>query len=206
MTGTAMTEAAEFDAIYKLQVITVPTNKPVIRRDMPDLIYGSVPEKFDAISEEVLDLHRLGQPVLVGTASVEASELLSENFKRKGVPHELLNARHHEREATIVAQAGQLGAVTIATNMAGRGTDIVLQDTTFDDLVAHWSKHGLAPRKMKADAADLDEAVVGLWVTEFISDEKERGKIEALDTAGRLAGLNKLREQQGFPGWSCRRR
>jgi preprotein translocase subunit SecA len=198
MTGTAMTEAAEFDGIYKLQVITVPTNKPVIRRDMPDLIYGSVQEKFDAISEEVLHLHRIGQPVLVGTASVEASELLSENFKRKGVPHELLNARHHEREATIVAQAGQLGAVTIATNMAGRGTDIVLQDTTFDDLLAHWAKHGLAPRKMKADAADLDEALLGLWVQELVIDEKEQAKIAALDTAGRLAGLNKYREQQGL--------
>ena len=181
----------------------MPTNKPVIRRDMPDLIYGSVPEKFDAISEEVLHLHRLGQPVLVGTASVEASELLSENFKRKGVPHELLNARHHEREATIVAQAGQLGAVTIATNMAGRGTDIVLQDTTLDELLAHWSKHGLAPRKMQADSADLDDAVTGLWVQELIPDEKEREKAAAQDAAGRLAGLNKFREQQGLSRQLC---
>ena len=126
MTGTAQTEAVEFDQIYNLETITIPTNKPMIRKDMPDLIYRTQREKYLAIVEAIKELHASGQPVLVGTISIETSELLSSLLKRERVPHAVLNAKHHAEEAAIVAQAGQRGHVTIATNMAGRGTDIVL--------------------------------------------------------------------------------
>jgi preprotein translocase subunit SecA len=126
MTGTADTEAAEFDKIYKLEVVVIPPNKPMIRRDQPDLVYRTEREKFDAIAEEIKEKNEQGQPVLVGTISIEKSEQLSATLKRNGVPHVVLNAKYHEREADIVAQAGSKGAVTIATNMAGRGTDILL--------------------------------------------------------------------------------
>jgi len=126
MTGTAATEAAEFEHIYKLDVVVVPTNRPMIRDDRPDLIFRTAKEKWDAVVEEIEDAHRRGQPTLVGTLSIEKSEMLSSMLKRKGVPHVVLNAKYHEREAAIVAQAGRKGAVTIATNMAGRGTDILL--------------------------------------------------------------------------------
>ncbi len=126
MTGTAETEAEEFAKIYDLDVIVVPTNKPVIRHDMDDLIFRTENEKFEAIAEDIQDSHTRGQPVLVGTTSVEKSEVLSRLLKRLKVPHSVLNAKYHEMEAQIVAQAGAKGSVTIATNMAGRGTDIVL--------------------------------------------------------------------------------
>jgi len=126
MTGTAQTEAVEFDQIYNLETITIPTNKPMIRQDRPDLIYRTQREKYLAIVEAIKELHATGQPVLVGTISIETSELLSTLLKRERVPHAVLNAKHHAEEAAIVAQAGQRGRVTIATNMAGRGTDIVL--------------------------------------------------------------------------------
>ncbi|MBQ4076176.1 MAG: preprotein translocase subunit SecA [Mailhella sp.] len=126
MTGTAQTEAVEFDQIYNLETITIPTNKPMIRRDMPDFIYRTQREKYLAIVEAIKELHASGQPVLVGTISIETSELISSLLKRERVPHAVLNAKHHAEEAAIVAQAGQRGRVTIATNMAGRGTDIVL--------------------------------------------------------------------------------
>ena len=126
MTGTADTEAAEFDSIYKLEVVVIPSNRPMIRKDMADLVYRTEREKFDAIVAEVKELNEKGQPALVGTISIEKSEQLSAALKRKGVPHVVLNAKYHEREAEIVAQAGRKGAVTIATNMAGRGTDILL--------------------------------------------------------------------------------
>ena len=126
MTGTAATEEDEFREIYKLDVIVVPTNKPMIRIDHPDVVYKTEKGKFNAVIDEVVRCHQKGQPVLVGTISIEKSEILSSMLKRKGIDHEVLNAKHHEREAQIVAQAGQLGAVTIATNMAGRGTDIML--------------------------------------------------------------------------------
>ncbi len=126
MTGTAKTEEDEFRAIYNLDVVEIPTNKPMIREDNPDAVYKNKKGKFNAVVEEIVRLHAKGQPVLVGTISVETSEMLSEMLKRRGVPHEVLNAKYHEKEAQIVAQAGQRGMVTISTNMAGRGTDIVL--------------------------------------------------------------------------------
>ncbi len=126
MTGTAETEAEEFKEIYDLDVVVIPTNKPVQRKDYPDLIYKTKKEKFQKVVEEIEKLHKEGRPVLVGTASIETSEYLSNLLKKKGIPHNVLNAKHHEKEAEIIAQAGRLGAVTIATNMAGRGTDILL--------------------------------------------------------------------------------
>jgi preprotein translocase subunit SecA len=126
MTGTAATEAEEFKEIYGLQVVTIPTQMPMIRADNPDVIFGTVLEKFNAVADEVQERHNLGQPVLVGTTSIENSERVSKLLKARKVPHQVLNAKHHEREANIVAQAGHLGAVTVATNMAGRGTDIML--------------------------------------------------------------------------------
>ena len=129
MTGTAATEAEEFGSIYKLEVIVVPTNQPMIREDCPDGIYRTEDEKFDAAIEEIKELHAIKRPVLVGTISIERSELLSKKLKKSGIKHNVLNAKHHEKEAEIIAQAGQPGAVTIATNMAGRGTDIVLGES-----------------------------------------------------------------------------
>ena len=126
MTGTAMTEEGEFREIYGLDVIEIPTNKPVQRTDHPDVIYKTEQGKFAAVIDDIAACHEKGQPVLVGTVSIEKSELLSKLLKRRGIPHEVLNAKYHEKEAQIVAQAGHFGAVTIATNMAGRGTDIVL--------------------------------------------------------------------------------
>ena len=126
MTGTADTEAAEFAKIYNLEVIVIPTNKPMIRPDYPDVIYKTEKGKFNSVIREIEELHKKGQPVLVGTISIEKSEILSHLLKKKGIPHSVLNAKHHEREAEIITQTGRSSAVTIATNMAGRGTDIIL--------------------------------------------------------------------------------
>lgn len=126
MTGTADTEAVEFNEIYRLEVLSIPTHRPMIRNDMPDVIYRTKEEKYAAIVEAIKELHTKGQPVLVGTISIETSEMLATVLKKAGVPHNVLNAKHHEQEAAIIAEAGQMAKVTIATNMAGRGTDIVL--------------------------------------------------------------------------------
>ncbi len=126
MTGTAMTESDEFREIYGLDVVEIPTNKPVIREDLPDVVYKTERAKFNAVIEDVIEAHQKNQPVLVGTVSIEKSEILSAMLKKRGIAHNVLNAKHHEKEAEIVAQAGTPGAVTIATNMAGRGTDIML--------------------------------------------------------------------------------
>ena len=126
MTGTAATEAEEFHKIYKLEVVVIPTHKPMVRNDQADQIYKDEDAKFKAVTREIEESHKQGRPVLIGTVSIEKSEQLGELLKRRGVPHQLLNAKHHEKEAAIIAQAGRLGAVTVATNMAGRGVDIIL--------------------------------------------------------------------------------
>ena len=132
MTGTAVTEAEEFEEIYDLDVVAVPTNEPVIREDFPDVIYKTEEAKFRAVVRDIKESYERGQPVLVGTVAIEKSEVLSRLLKKEGIPHEVLNAKHHEREAEIIKQAGQKGSVTIATNMAGRGTDIVLEEGVVD--------------------------------------------------------------------------
>ncbi len=151
MTGTATTEANEFQQIYKLGVVPIPTNKPMIRADQADVIYQTAQAKFEACVEDIAERHQAGQPVLVGTTSVEKSEILSRMLKRRGVPHEVLNAKYHEREATIVAQAGRRGAVTVATNMAGRGTDIMLGGNPEFIADAELHQRGLSPVETPED-------------------------------------------------------
>ncbi len=136
MTGTADTEAYEFQSIYGLEVVVIPTNKPTVRKDHPDQVFLNRKGKFNAVLADIQDCNKRGQPVLVGTTSIETSEMLSDHLRKAGVPHEVLNAKQHEREATIVANAGRPGAVTIATNMAGRGTDIVLGGSLETELQA----------------------------------------------------------------------
>lgn len=145
MTGTAMTEASEFDKIYKLGVVPIPTNKPMIRKDQPDLVYRTQEAKFAAVVDDIAERNRLGQPVLVGTTSVEKSELLSGLLKKRNVPHTVLNAKAHANEAKVVALAGHKGAVTVATNMAGRGTDIMLGGSTEFLADQELRKQGLDP-------------------------------------------------------------
>ena len=145
MTGTASTEAAEFSQTYKLGVVPIPTNKDPRRVDEADLVYKTEPAKYDAVVEDIADKHEAGQPVLVGTVSVEKSEYLSQLLHKRGIPHEVLNAKQHDREATIIAQAGRKGSVTVATNMAGRGTDIMLGGNPEFIAAAELSNKGLSP-------------------------------------------------------------
>ncbi|MEO8329568.1 MAG: SEC-C metal-binding domain-containing protein, partial [Candidatus Nanopelagicales bacterium] len=210
MTGTAMTEANEFLQIYKLGVVPIPTNRPMVRADEADLVYRTEDAKYDAVIKDLAERHEKGQPVLVGTTSVEKSEVLSNQLRRRGVPHEVLNAKNHEREAAIVAQAGRKGAVTVATNMAGRGTDIMLGGNPEFMATAELAQRGLSPaetpeeyegawpdaleKSQKAVAAEHDEVVGvgGLYVLGTERHESRRIDNQLRGRSGR----------QGDPGES----
>ncbi len=170
MTGTAMTEASEFMQIYKLGVIPIPTNRPMSRVDQSDLVYKTEAAKYEAVANDITDRHRKGQPVLVGTVSVEKSEYLSQVLKKRGVPHEVLNAKQHEREAAIIARAGTIGAVTVATNMAGRGTDIMLGGNPEFMADFELQRKGVSP-------VDNAEEYERMWPTE-IANQKAAVKEE----------------------------
>src|SRR5450830_77391 len=210
MTGTAETEAAEFNGTYKLGVVPIPTNMPMIRIDEGDLVYKAESAKYDAVVLDIVKRHAKGQPVLVGTTSVEKSEHLSQLLRKQGVPHEVLNAKQHSREASIVAQAGRKGAVTVATNMAGRGTDIMLGGNAEFITIADLAKRGLDPaespeeyeaawpqaleRAQAAVAAEHDEVVElgGLYVLGTERHESRRIDNQLRGRSGR----------QGDPGES----
>jgi preprotein translocase subunit SecA len=201
MTGTADTEAPEFAKIYDLDVVVIPPNRPMIRNDHADVVYKTPREKFDAVIEEVRELHETGQPILVGTISIETSEMLSRKLKKVGVKHNVLNAKHHEREAEIVAQAGRQGALTISTNMAGRGTDIILggnpemlalakcrgdrEDPEFPAMVA----------KYEESCAEEREAVVAAGGLHIIGTERHESRRIDNQLRGRSG-------RQGDPGSS----
>src|SRR6185437_8905360 len=211
MTGTAITEAAEFMQIYKLGVVPIPTNKPMIRADETDVIYQTAQAKFEAVVDDIAERNAEGQPVLVGTVSVEKSEILSVMLKRRGIQHHVLNAKYHEQEAMIVAQSGRLGAVTVATNMAGRGTDIMLGGNPefIADLELH--QRGLSPvdtpedyeaawpeavAKAKAAVAAEHEQVVaagGLYVLGTERHESRRIDNQLRGRSGRQGDPGKSR-------------
>ena len=159
MTGTAMTEASEFDKIYSLGVVPIPTNKPMARIDQADLVYRTEEAKYDAVVEDIAERHEKGQPVLVGTVSVEKSEHLSGKLKKRGIPHTVLNAKVHADEAKIVAMAGHKGAVTVATNMAGRGTDIMLGGSI--EFLADAALRKQRPRARRRDRRAVRSRVAG---------------------------------------------
>ena len=210
MTGTAMTEAAEFHQIYKLGVVPIPTNREMQRLDEPDLVYKSELGKFQAVVGDIAERHRKGQPVLVGTVSVEKSEELSSLLKRSGVPHEVLNAKHHEREASIVARAGVKGAVTVATNMAGRGTDIMLGGNPEFMADFEIQRRGISPvdnaaeyeaawpieiEKQKAAIATEHEEVIALGGLYVLGTERHESRRIDNQLRGRSG-------RQGDPGES----
>ncbi len=182
MTGTAMTEAAEFDKIYNLDVVAIPTNKPLTRKSYNDVIFGTHKEKFDAIISEILRYHATGRPLLVGTISIEASEHLSFLLSRHGVEHQVLNAKYHEKEAQIISKAGELSRVTIATNMAGRGTDIVLGTFTKQQLLEHWQKKNLAPKKLTVEDPQLEEKLIRYWAEIFLKGVEADLPLEQIQT------------------------
>ncbi len=191
MTGTAQTEEDEFQEIYKLDVIVIPTNKPLMREDLPDLIYKTEMAKFNAVISEVEKAHEKGQPVLIGTVSIEKSELLSSLLKRRGIKHNVLNAKMHEKEAEIVAQAGQKGAVTIATNMAGRGTDIVLGGNAEFMAKKEMEKMGFTPElivQATGFAETDDEEIINARKTFKELNEKYKAEIEPEQKAVLEAG------------------
>jgi len=205
MTGTAMTEAAEFHQIYKLGVVPIPTNRPAQRLDRADLIYRTEEAKFAAVVEDIAEKHEKGQPVLVGTVSVEKSEYLSQQLAKRGVPHEVLNAKQHDREASIVAQAGRKGAVTVATNMAGRGTDIKLGGNPDDLAEAELRQRGLDPvEHVEEWAAALPEALerAEAAVKAEFEEVKELGGLYVLGTERHESRRidNQLRGRSGRQG------
>ena len=169
MTGTAMTEAAEFDQIYKLGVVQIPTNRDMVREDLQDVIYKTEKAKFDAVVEDIAERNAIGQPILVGTTSVEKSEYLSGLLLRRGIPHTVLNAKQHDKEATVVADAGRKGSVTVATNMAGRGTDIMLGGNPEHRATAELHERGLNP-------LEDPEAYEAAWPEAL---ERAKAKVEA---------------------------
>jgi preprotein translocase subunit SecA len=210
MTGTAMTESAEFQGTYKVGVVPIPTNRPMIRKDQSDLVYKSADGKFDAVVEDIVERHAAGQPVLVGTVSVEKSEYLSAKLKKRGVPHEVLNAKQHAREAAIVAMAGRKGAVTVATNMAGRGTDIMLGGNAEHIAIAALAARGLDPtaspeeyeaawpaalREAQASVAAEHEEVVTLGGLYVLGTERHESRRIDNQLRGRSG-------RQGDPGES----
>jgi preprotein translocase subunit SecA len=170
MTGTAETEAAEFMSTYKLGVVAIPTNMPMLRKDQSDLVYKSEQAKFSQVVEDIVERHEKGQPILVGTTSVEKSEYLSKLLAKRGVKHEVLNAKNHAREASIIAQAGRLGAVTVATNMAGRGTDVMLGGNAEFLAVAQMNAKGLSPIETP-DEYEAEWDSVFSQVKELVSEE-----------------------------------
>ncbi|MBF0505208.1 MAG: preprotein translocase subunit SecA [Nitrospirae bacterium] len=203
MTGTADTEASEFAQIYNLEVVVIPTNQPLIRPDFPDVIYKTYKAKFDAVIQEIEQCHKKGQPALVGTTSIEKSEVLSNLLKKKGIKHSVLNAKLHEKEAEIVAQAGRVGAVTIATNMAGRGTDIVLGGTP-DGVAREFLKSksdyteedfGEALKKARAACEEEKRQVISAGGLHIIGTERH----EARRIDNQLRGRS---GRQGDPGSS----
>src|SRR5690348_9544592 len=175
MTGTAQTEAGEFNKVYKVGVVSIPTHRPMIRADRPDVIYKTEKAKFSAVVEDIVERHQIGQPVLVGTVSVENSEILSTMLRKRGIPHAVLNAKFHQKEAEIVAQAGRKGGVTVATNMAGRGTDILLGGNPEYLAAAELRQRGLVPETDEYDAA-YDDALAK-W--EKLCDEEGEEVIDA---------------------------
>jgi preprotein translocase subunit SecA len=179
MTGTAETEAAEFMSTYKLGVVAIPTNKPMLRADKPDLVYRSEKSKFEQVVEDIVVRHQKGQPVLVGTTSVEKSELLSKMLAKRGVKHEVLNAKNHAREAAIVAQAGRLGSVTVATNMAGRGTDVMLGGNAEFLAVSQLNSQGLSP-------VETPEEYEAAWDQTYarVKSEVEREAAKVVEVGG----------------------
>jgi preprotein translocase subunit SecA len=189
MTGTALTEASEFDKIYKLGVVPIPTNRTVQRIDQPDLVYRTEAAKFDAVVEDIVERHAAGQPILVGTTSVEKSERLSKQLRKRGVPHEVLNAKQHDREAAIVAMAGHKGAVTVATNMAGRGTDIMLGGSV--EFLAD-----AALRAKGLDPLEDSEAYEAAWpATLHQMEEQVAAEKDAVTAAGGLAVIGTERHE-----------
>ena len=193
MTGTALTEEEEFAAIYNLDVVEIPTNRPVIRKDHPDVVYKTAAGKYRAIVEQVKECHAKGQPVLVGTISIEKSELLSKMLKKEGIPHNVLNAKFHELEASIVAQAGKFGAVTIATNMAGRGTDIMLGGNADFLALAALRKKDIPEELLQeanaySETSDLEVLAVRKEYEDLVAGYKDeiRTEAEQVRTAGGL--------------------
>jgi preprotein translocase subunit SecA len=196
MTGTADTEATEFQSIYKLDVVVIPTNEPMIRKDNPDLVFLKPEAKFNAVLEDVRDCHERGQPVLVGTASIDVSELVDGLLKKAGIPHEVLNAKQHEREAHIIERAGAPGSVTIATNMAGRGTDIVLGGALDAELAALPEDATDAEReRIKGDWKQRHEQVVASGGLHIVGTERHESRRVDNQLRGRSG-------RQGDPGSS----